>query len=286
MNEYYNSQSPGGYRAPNDIPPSYWQQRAIEERARQESLRQRSQQSKNKEESSFFKRLFFQWDARMIQAELQLLKLSKSDLVDSAYQKSEIGYFDLIFRALPVASISLFIIFISTMAYIHLFKISPVAAMVGYFLLMELLFYPNAKIIYGLDRYKIGEKETGRFIKIVRNVWHLLEFVYFSTIALIAYYYYVVHIDWNKIAYLLQQITFQSPLNQKLWILFLRYIDVAKIPQYVENYLFINLLFILTYIISNIIVISKAKKESQKEIFDLKKEYMTLADLAREKMGF
>ena len=37
---------------------------------------------------SFFKRFFFGWDMRMIEAELQRLKISKSDLIESSFQKS------------------------------------------------------------------------------------------------------------------------------------------------------------------------------------------------------
>ena len=237
-------------------------------------------------ETSFFKRLFFQWDIRELEMELQNLKLGKADLMESAIQKTELGFFELFFRMIPVVSIVLTGIFLAYIASITLaiYNSPLIGALTGFFLL-QIFIFQNAKIIYQMIQYKIGEKETGRFIRIVQSVWRSVE-IFYAILLSILIFIYQSKINWEDIAKCFNNIHFDTDLYNQIWHFLIPKIDFQNIPKVIESTLAMTALFALMYVIAMLKINKDAKKLQKKNVYDLKKEYKLPADLVREKFKF
>ena len=238
---------------------------------------------------SFFKRFFFGWDMRMIEAELQRLKISKSDLIESSFQKSELGFFNLYFQMIPTISISLLALLLSLFLYIIVAQYSIIAASILTILLLSSTIFQNAKIVYRLNKHKIGEKATGRFINSVRIVWHVFEGIYLLFV-IGAGILFVMPIDWDKFEKTLVSTHFKSPVFNWLWKKIISLFDIGSLSHSFENIvsgLFATLLLAMfLYLISSFIVYKRSTKEQKESQFKVSKEIKSPADLAREKLDF
>ncbi len=252
----------------------------------------RYQQTLAKEEQikeNFFKRFFFGWDMRMLEAELQRLKISKSDLIESSFQKSELGFFNLFFQMIPTISISLLALILSLFIYIVIAQYSITLAIIVTILFLSVTIFQNAKIVYRLNKHKIGERATGRFIKIVRSVWHVFEMIYILftiTIAII----YLIPINWDKFEQALMAKHFKTPVFAWLWKEALSFLNIGNIGHSFNNIisgLFITVLLALfLYLVSSIIIYNRTKKEEKRSKFQMNKEILNPAQLARKKLDF
>lgn len=250
----------------------------------QEDLAKKEQIKEN-----FFKRFFFGWDMRMLEAELQRLKISKSDLIESSFQKSELGFFNLFFNMIPVISISLLALFLSLLLYIVVAQFSVVVAIIITILFLSSTVFQNAKIVYRLNRHKIGERATGRFIKTVRSVWHVFEIIYIMCTVAVGILY-VMPINWDKFEKSLVAIHYKSPVFEWLWRKMLTIFDIGKLSHSFNNIvsglLITCLLAMFLYIISSFMVYMRSNKEQKESQFKVKREVENPAELAREKLDF
>lgn len=245
--------------------------------------------SEKRQGHGFFKRLLFHYDIREIEAELQSIKSKKTDLVQSGYALSELGFFDLFFRLIPSVSIAITAIFISILIFILLSPISIVLAIIASFLFLQITISISSKIIYSLDKHKIGKEETGRFIETVRSVWHFFEFIFVSMVLLLAMLYFS-NIDWAAYAEKIQNYHFKMEFAQKIYtkLLDTYYVSfsLSHIEQILQGILLMLMLYLLSYVVSNYIVYSKSKQLEKKNLFEMEKEYLNPAELARKNFDF
>ncbi|WP_152182877.1 hypothetical protein [Sulfurimonas indica] len=237
----------------------------------------------------FFKRLFFHYDIREIEAELQSMKISKSDFVESTYAMSELGFFDLFFRLIPTISTGITSIFLAIIIYLMIAPFSVVLGIIGSLFFLQITVFQVARIVYSLDRHKVGEKETGRFIKIVRTAWHFYEFILGSvTIALVLVYF--SHVDWQQLANEILSYQFKMGFLEKMWAVvvskpyFISF--VTQFETIFNGLLLLFLLFLLSYSVVNYLVYNKYKQTYKDNLFSMQKEFKNPADLAREKFDF
>ena len=240
---------------------------------------------------SFLQRLFFYEDLRLISNSLQKMGQSKTDVLEDgpSFITSDYSFFQLYFRMSPVISININGTIIAMIIYFSTFKISMILAFIITFAFLQIVIFQHAKEIYSLERYKIGEKETGRFIKIVRNVWSLFEFIFVSiTIGLGMLYLF--HFDYVGLANKILKFQFENNIlnvfltNIKNWIDF---VGIANdLPLAVSGLFSVFAFFIATYIIAAYMTFAKYKDMPKKNLFALKKEFLHPADLAREKFEF
>jgi len=240
--------------------------------------------------ASFISRFFFQDDLRILELKLQSIGPSKKDVIDTnAFSISEYGFFQLYFKMFPVISINILGVIISIILYLSLIQISIIFAIIVSFLFMQLIILPNAKIVYSLDQFKIGEKETGRFINVVRKMWHLFEFkMVLLTIGIGILN--LIDIDFDAIANKLNEYQTETAFVNNLLFKVKQHIDfpaIAKIaPDAISGLLILFLFAIIFYAINTYLVFSKYKDQYEKNVFSIKKEFMNPADLAREKFKF
>ncbi len=255
------------------VPPDYYQQRELAE--------------KNQLKTSFFKRLFFAWDMREIESELQRLKISKSDLIESSFQKSEIGFFNLFFQMIPTVTISLLSLFLSLVIFIALTHFSIYLSIIGTIVFLQATIGINAAIVYELDKHKIGERATGRFIKNVRAIWHVFETIYIILLIVLGALYFT-KVNWNQFAIEVAKYKFKTPIYQIIWQNISKFIcSLFHSFTYFITYLFITyLLFAFLYLIGSYTKYLKSKKEQEKAKFAVDKEVLDPADLARKKFNF
>ena len=237
----------------------------------------------------FFKRLFFHYDIREIEAELQSMKISKSDFVESAYAMSELGFFDLFFRLIPTISIGISSIFLAILIYLIIAPFSVVLGIIASLFFLQITVFQVARIVYSLDRHKVGEKETGRFIKIVRTAWHFYEFILGSvTVALVLVYF--SHVDWQQLANKILSYQFKLGFLEKIWTVVVSkpyFIDfVTHFESIFNGLLLLFLLFLLSYSVVNYLVYNRYKQSYKENLFSMQKEFKNPADLAREKFDF
>jgi len=237
----------------------------------------------------FIKRLFFHYDIREIESELQSIKLSKSDFVESTYAMSELGFFDLFFRMIPTISTAISALFIAIIIYFALSPLSVILGIIASFFFLQITIFQVGRIVYSLDKHKVGEKETGRFIQIVRTAWHFYEFIMVSIlISLVLIYFF--NVDWNSIANLILNYHFEMNFIQNLWEKILSkdyFINfITHLEPMFNGLLLLFLLFVLSYSVSNFITLQKNKKLYKDNLFAMKKEFENPADLAREKFDF
>jgi len=237
----------------------------------------------------FLKRLFFHYDIREIEAELQSIKLSKSDFVESTYAMSELGFFDLFFRMIPTISTAISALFIATIIYLILSPLSVTLGIIASFFFLQITIFQVGRIVYSLDKHKVGEKETGRFIQIVRTAWHFYEFIMVSIlISLVLIYFF--NVDWNSIANLILNHHFEMNFIQNLWEKVLSkdyFVDfITHLESVFNGLLLLFLLFVLSYSVVNFVTFQKNKKLYKDNLFAMKKEFSNPADLAREKFDF
>ena len=238
---------------------------------------------------SFFKRFFFGWDMRMIEAELQRLKISKSDLIESSFQKSELGFFNLYFQMIPTLSISFLALMLSLILYIIVAQFNVVIAAILTILLLSSTVFQNAKIVYRLNIHKIGEKATGRFINSVRAVWHVFEGLYLLIVGGVGMLYFMP-INWDKVTKTLVSEHFESPVYNWLWKKMLSFINIENL-QYSFNNIVGGLLITLLiatflYLLSSFIVYRRSLKAEKESKFKIRREVHNPAELAREKLDF
>lgn len=238
---------------------------------------------------SFFKRFFFGWDMRMIEAELQRLKISKSDLIESSFQKSELGFFNLYFQMIPTLSISFLALMLSLILYIIVAQFNIVIAAILTILLLSSTVFQNAKIVYRLNIHKIGEKATGRFIKNVRSVWHVFEGLYLLIVCSVGMLY-LMPINWHKATKTLVSEHFKTPVYSLLWKKILSFINIENLQHFFNNIvggLLITLLITtFLYLLSSFIVYHRSLKAEKESKFKIKREVHNPAELAREKLNF
>jgi len=251
---------------------------------------QQAQQTSNEDKPSFFNRLFFQEDMRLIANKLQSMGMTKTDLIQSnSFIVSDYGFFLLHFQMLPVIAIAIHGIFISMSIFFLFSKLSIVLGGVLSFLFLQFVIYLNAEIVYSLDQYKLGEKETGRFIMIVKRMWHFIEMLLFMFIALLGILY-AHNLDYRAIAQNI--IDYQIGINffNKLFTSFKESVDLIALSGGIQESilaLFATFsFFMLTYIIAVFIVHRKHKNKFKENQFEVKKEFLNPADLAREKFEF
>ncbi len=250
---------------------------------------QQDMAQKEQIKESFFKRFFFGWNMRMLEAELQRLKISKSDLIESSFQKSELGFFNLFFQMIPTISISLLALILSLLLYIIVAQYSITIAVILSILLLSSTVFQNAKIVYRLNKHKIGERATGRFIKIVRAVWHVFEMIYILLVIATGMLF-LIPINWDKFDKTLMTKHFKTPVFTWLWKKTLSFFDIGSLGHSFNNIisgLFITLLFTMfLYLISSYIVYHRSSKEQKESQFKVKREIENPAELAREKLDF
>ena len=231
-----------------------------------------------------FFRLFLQGYARRLDQELEILKLNKTDLSQSAVAKTNFAFFTLFLKATPgLIGIG------STLGFLSLLVFAVTAKFTTYltgaivaFVFLQLFLFPYGKIIYSLTKHKIGEKETGKFINTVKGAWHAFEIKYIimTTLYFLPYYnekYMTIASNyinsWN----------FKNPLAQKAWVWFTNFANLENWHGAMKYYLASLLIFAVTYTIGMIIVARKADKERVETVFNMSKEFKRPFELVREK---
>lgn len=251
--------------------------------------KQEQQDRQSTDSVGFWKELFFHYYVIELESELQELKLTKSDIAPEAMNFSRMGHLNLFFRAMSIIGNALFGIVLSIILFLVIaYFLSLVIASIFMILFLYIVIFQKAKIIYSLDQYKLGEKETGAFIAKVRNAWHVFEFLGASIFILFGILY-LKDVNYIEYAHLLSTQELSKPFS----ILYnfidknLSVLSIAKKLPDVITYIFGNLsIFFSIYLIGSIFFYNKFKDAHKENLFNLKKEYMHPADLAREKMGF